>query len=329
MNILTGDIGGTKTLLRVDQIDGEQSSTHFERCYPSRNFTHFDDLLRRFIEEAASPPIDSACLAVAGPVVQSEDHEVAKVTNLPWEIDSVQIAASSEIRKVRIINDFQAVGFGVPLLKGEQLVSLQAGRPIENGLRVAIGAGTGFGTTIVSWCDGHRVHPTEAGHADFAPRDEDQLGLLNFLRQRHDRVTVEHLLSGPGLLRVHEYVLGLSRNQETPELTQARQQGDAAASISAFAERGVDPVARQSMDLFIRIYGGQAGDIALMTLPRGGLYIAGGIAPKIVGQMRDGGFMEAFLDKSPMAGLLVEIPVRVVMEPRVGLLGALYLARRA
>lgn len=329
MNFLAGDIGGTKTFLRLEGLDAGQPRPGFERCYPSADFPRFQDLLARFIEEAGQPRIESACLAMAGPVIGSGgDRQTARITNLPWEMDSAQLSAAAGIARLRIINDFEAVGYGVPLLRHEQLVTLQAGRGCEHGLRVAIGAGTGFGTAIVSWCDGYQVHATEAGHASFAPGDADQAGLFQFLHERHGRVSIERVLSGRGLVQIHEYLLSLEGVQETGELARARRQGDAAASISAFAQGAMDPAAQRSLNLFVRIYGSQAGDIALKTLPRGGLYIAGGIAPKIIDNLRNGRFMEAFLDKSPMREPLLQIPVHVVMEPRVGLLGALSLARR-
>jgi len=327
VNLLAGDIGGTKTLLQVSQV-GDRS---FQPCYQQRfisgDFASFEDMLRVFmaqaVKQAAAP--EAACFGVAGPV----NGRHARTTNLPWTLDADQLEREFNIARVRLINDFQAVGYGIEALQPDDLVSLQNGQQQPQGNRVIIGAGTGLGHGLLLWLQDHyEVFASEGGHASFAPGDDQQIALLNYLRQRFGPVSWERVVSGSGLVRIFEFLLDTGET-ESPALYQARNQEDPAAAISRFALSGEDPLAVQSLDLFVRLYGAQAGNLALTGLATGGVYVAGGIAPKIIDKLRDGSFMTAFSDKeAAMQDLLQAMPVQVVTNPQVGLLGSAVVAAR-
>lgn len=324
--VLAGDIGGTKTLLQLAEAGAGGFRTLAERRFDSTAYAHFDTLLRDFMPPDG-PAVAAACFGVAGPV----DGRRAKVTNLPWHLDSGAIGALLGISRVSLINDFSAVGHGIELLRPEDMETLQAGRPEARGVRAVIGAGTGLGQGMLVWGEGaYRAFPSEGGHVDFAPADQEQADLLAHLRTAFGHVSYERLLSGGGLARLFDFVTGNGLASPSSSLLAAlRDEPDRAAVISAHGLEGRDPAAARALDMFIAIYGAQAGNLALTLLARGGVYVAGGIAPKILARLRQGGFMHAFLDKGRFASLLSEIPVHVVTNPRVGLLGALRVAGEA
>ncbi len=312
MPILAADIGGTSTRLRL--VHGAE--TLDEKDYSSQNYPDLNSILDNFIK--ANSPIDlqSACLAVAGPVREGK----ARVTNLPWEVHENLISKDFAIPHVRIINDFEAIGYALAKLQPNDFYELQAGSPDSVGTRALIGAGTGLGVAIVTRCgERWQVLPGEGGHVDFAPRTAEQQALLNYLQQESARVSVEMLLSGPGLERIYEFFC--TRNGIDPNSVRRT-----AASISSTALIGRDPLAVKTLDLFVEIYGAQAGNLALTSLASGGVFIAGGIAPKILTLLKRGRFIEMFSDKPPMSELLHSMPVRVVLNTRSGLLGAVQVA---
>lgn len=329
MRVLAADIGGTKTIVELaDIIDGQHHAV-FEQSFPSKIYADFSNLLEEFLQQASplleAKPLMGACLGVAGPVRVGR----AQVTNLPWFIEGQEIAAMCGLDYVHLINDFQAVGYGVDGLPEHNFVTLQPGRPQRHGARVIIGAGTGLGEGMSVWSDtGYNVLPSEGGHVDFAPVDAVQVELLQYLMARMDRVTYERVISGPGLVRIYDFLAQKYPNWVDDELMDAMRQGDPSAAISEFALRGHCTIAEHALDIFVRIYGAQAGNLALTCLPTGGLFIAGGIAPKIISKLRGELFLNAFNAKSPMTELMKGIPVRVVMEPKVGLIGAAFAASR-
>lgn len=322
-----GDIGGTKTLLQVARTHNGQIQVLHRQQYDSQAFPDFADVLRDFLGKAAiaGAPPSAACLAVAGPVVAQR----ARLTNLPWQMDAAAIAAEFSIPAVKLINDFAAVALGVEALSASDLVTLQAGTPQakESGLRVVLGAGTGMGVAWLAWQDGRAVPlPTEAGHMDFAPANELQVRLLEHLRDKYGHVSVERVLSGSGLTDMFNFLqasLGKASG-----LVPANLDGDSGAAVTELALNRRHPLALKALDLFIEIYGAYAGNLALAGLCRGGVYVAGGIAPKIIGKLQEGGFIKAFCDKGRFSSLMGEIPVHVVMNPEVGLLGAAREAQR-
>lgn len=332
MFILAGDIGGTKTLLRLCEAgDNGSSRTVHQQRYASGDYADFRDMVAEFlllsevVAALQSGPPRAACFAVAGPV----DDNQARLTNLPWHLEAEAIAARFGIAQVQLINDFAGIGHAVPVLGEGDMVVLQAGAPEPQGVRAVLGAGTGLGQTLVIHDGEHyRVYPTEGGHTGFAPRDALQGELWTYLGSRFSRVSNEHLLSGRGLANIFEFLRAAGHGEPGAELRAALAVEDPAAAISKAALAQSDALAEKALDLFVRIYGARAGDLALNCLPRGGLYVAGGIAPKIIDALTTGAFMESFLDKAPMNKLLGSIPVRVVVNEQVGLIGAVEVAVR-
>jgi len=303
--VLGGDIGGTKTLLAIAALAGGGLELVCERRYADRDFPAFADLLRTFRDEAGIA-VERACLGVAGPV---EGRRVA-VTNFPWEIDAAALEAILGA-PVALANDFVAAAHGIDLLRPEDIATLQAGEPEPHGPQVVIGAGTGLGVAYRVWQgDRYAVIGGEGGHAGFAPADERQARLWAALHAELGRVGVEQIVSGPGLARIHDF------------LRAGRGRALAPDEIASSA----DPLARAAVDLFLECFGAEAGDHALAILARGGVFLAGGIAPKLLPQLRSGPFLAAFGAKGEHARLAAGFPVRVVTEERLGLLGAARIA---
>ena len=319
--LISGDIGGTKTLLQLASFSHEKKSHEFTHRYNSRDYTSFNDILNNFLNKTSAAntinhPV-AACFAIAGPIVAQR----TKLTNLPWQVDAVDISTTFSIPNVKLINDFEAVALAVESLPPSDLVSLQAGNPQAQSMRVVLGAGTGMGVAWLTW-QGNRYVPlsTEAGHMDFAPSNKLQIGLLEALQNKFAHVSVERVLSGSGLTRIFKY---LQINSATPpESTPINLDEDSGAAISQLAQEHDHPIAIQSLELFAEIYGAYAGNLALAGLCRNGVYIAGGIAPKIIDTLRSGGFMRAFSDKGRFSMLMHDIPVYVITNPKASLLGA-------
>ncbi len=315
---LAGDIGGTKTLLQIFR-QGEARSPILCKSYPSASHDGLEDMLEIFLHEAGIREVAAACFALAGPVAGRQ----VKLTNLPWAVDADALVARYHIPRVTLINDFEAVGLGIAALQPDDLLPLQQGEAQQQGVRIVVGAGTGLGVAWLTWQgDRYAVHPSEGGHIDFAPADEMQIALLQYLQQRHGHVSYERIVSGPGLVAIYEFLRDSARFTPSPALLTALQSDDGAATLARFAVGGSEPIARQALQLFISIYGAFVGNIALAALPRGGIYIAGGIAAKIATEMQQGGFTQAFLAKGRFAGLLATLPLAIVKNPQVGLLGA-------
>ena len=317
MRILAADIGGTKTLVQLSTPEGE---ILHQQTYPSGQYARFDQLLSRFLKECGSTA-DVACLAVAGPVQDLGESQTAKVTNLPWQLDSSLIAEAFHIPRVCLINDFAAVALGIATLGEDELCPLQAGVPDADGPRMVVGAGTGLGAAmLIATGDDWRVLPSEAGHGDFAPASPLQAALAEWLRAARGRCAIEDVLSGPGLVNIYHFCLERAGQALTGERGSWIKQRDAAAVSRAAAEG--DPQAVDALALFCAIYGATVGNLALFGLPSGGIYLAGGIAPRLIHQLRQGAFLEAFHAKGKMSPLMTRFPVTVVMNPAVGLLGA-------
>ncbi len=317
--ILAGDIGGTKTLLALaDPITG---ASLFERRYASRDYGNFSDLLRIFLNEAGDgKKVDRTCLAVAGPVEANRSN----ITYLPWLIDGATLEEAFDIGRVQVHNDFAAAAQGIATLAPQDLVELQTGTPVETAARVVIGAGTGLGVAgLIRQGDDWRTVPGEGGHIGFAPADEEQLALWRFLTLHHGRVTAERVLSGAGLVDVYRFLVAESGAGDTPDPLQT---DEPAASIGGLANHQPQSLSARAVTLFARIYGAYAGDMALLFMARGGVYLAGGIAPKILPLLANGSFMTAFRAKAEHARLMPDFPVRVVVNEGLGLQGALHLA---
>ena len=285
MAILAGDIGGTKTLLQLSEPNGKGFDVLFEKRYVSADYASLTAMTQEYLKEAAGQvkcQIAAACFGIAGPV----SGRTARTTNLPWTLHADEMENTLGIPRVRLINDFQSVGYGIEALLPQDLVSLQAGTPMTQGTRVIIGAGTGLGQGLLVWQDDHyEVVASEGGHTDFAPTDDLQVELMQYLRQRYRWATWERAVSGRGLVNVFDFLVATNKGQPSSAMQSALQGEDPAAVISRFGIAGSDPVAQQAMNLFVRLYGAQAGNLALTGLATGGVYVAGGVAPKIIDKL--------------------------------------------
>lgn len=323
MSVLVGDIGGTKTGLAVAELSqgaADGITLSLERRYPSAEFASLADIVERFVEETGAH-CELASFAIAGPVVDDR----SKTTNLPWELDARALADRLGFRRARLLNDLEAVAWGVAALADGDLAELQSGESGagQGGNACVVAAGTGLGEAGLYW-DGSRHHAfaTEGGHTDFAPTDEREFDLLEHLQQRFGHVSWERVVSGMGIGNLYLF-LAQSHHAEHPVAvaTALASDGDLAAAVAVEAAAGC-PLCAETMDLFALLYGREAGNMALKHMALGGVFLGGGIAPKNLDLLRNGGFMRGFLDKGRMRPLMQRMPVRVILEPRTPLLGA-------
>ncbi|MBL8497358.1 glucokinase [Nitrosomonas sp. JL21] len=324
-SFIYGDIGGTKTILAIAETRRDGGiHQHFVQRYLSHSYERFSDLLSDFLKQSqvAVRP-DAACFAIAGPIVGQQ----ASLTNLPWHICEVDISNEFSISTVKLINDFEAAALAIEELTPNDLLKLQSGQMHEHGMRVVLGAGTGMGVAWLAWLKDRYVPlATEAGHMDFAPANKLQMSLLESLQIKLGHVSVERLLSGAGLTHIFNF---LQLHQAVPSgLTATHLKEDSGATITTLAQTHKHPIAIKSLHIFAEIYGAYAGNLALAGLCRGGVYIAGGIAPKIINIISSGGFMRAFRDKGRFSTLMNEIPVHVVTNSDISLLGARRVAQQ-
>jgi glucokinase len=316
--ILAGDIGGTKTILAVFEPGAHAPA--FEETYPSREHASFDLILDAFVERH-SPVLRGACLGIAGPVKQGR----SQATNLPWMVDAAEVAKKLgiDIQGAQLINDVEANAWGIGALEAEDMTCLNAGAAEASGNAAIISAGTGLGEAGLYWDGrGHKPFATEGGHADFAPRDELEVQLLRYLIARYGRISVERLTSGPGLVNIYEFLRDTGRGEEPAWLKEQMIVGERGRAISAAAKEQTSPLCVQALDMFMSIYGAEAGNLALKIMSTAGLYVGGGIAPKNLWKIQDGTFMKAFVAKGRMQTLLEAMPVYVIRNQRTALLGA-------
>ncbi len=330
MRVLAGDLGGTKTILCVAECDRNSVRIVRRQRFECAGFKNFSEILRAFVGHEIAADFDAVCIAVAGPVRARGSVQQVKITNLPWSLDSETLQRDFGFRQINLVNDFVAVGYGIEALPAEDFVLLQRGEPVERGTRAVIGAGTGLGQAFMVWQQegSYRVVPTEGGRVEFGPADELQLDMTRYLMQKNDRTSYEMVLSGPGLVRIYEYLRHRGDHRESPMLAAAIERADPAAEIARGALEKNDPLANAALDMFVSIYGAQAGNLALTVGAVGGVYIAGGIAPQIISRLGDGRFVRAFTNKGKMSDYTSAIPIRVVMNADVGLIGAAHLAAR-
>jgi len=325
MIVLSGDIGGTSTRLQLtDFSERNQSKVLAREHYANNQYASLIDIIKLFLVtyQTNITQLSTACFAVAGPIIQG----TVKFTNLPWFVDETELKTHLNLSEVKLINDFQAIGYGIASLQKEHIHILQKKPPLDKAPKAIIGAGTGLGVGIMNW-QGSRydVMPTEGGHVDFAPVDDIQMSLLKYMLKKYHRVSIERLVSGQGIVNIYNFVRDnpIYGEKENPQLRLALHNNvDEAASISQYATIHHDPMAMRALELFVKIYGACAGNLALTTLPYGGLYIVGGIAPKLLPQLIDGKFMKAYSDKGRMSNLLGSIPIYIVLDTNIGLQGA-------
>lgn len=321
--ILAGDIGGTKTNLALFDAEGEQLEIIAEKKFDSQAHAGLKEIVSAFLEKHRLT-VDQACFGIAGPV----RDERSVTTNLPWEIDARGLAKQFGFRSVNLLNDLEANAYGIVMLTADDFMILNQGIRDPIGNAAIIAAGTGLGEAGLYW-DGRQHHPfaCEGGHADFAPRNKLEAELLRFLLKRHTRVSYERVLSGPGLYTVYQFLRDTGCGEEPDWLAQELKHNDPSAVISQAALENRVALCTRAMELFVSLYGAEAGNLALKMMATGGMYIGGGIAPKIIQKLRDGTFMKAFTAKGRMKPLLEAIPVRVILNDKTALLGAAHCAR--
>jgi glucokinase len=347
--ILAGDIGGTKTHVALYEWTTARIDPLRLETFHSADFASLEELLAEFLappqpplamdqleqakQEDASPSseapatlsIEAACFGVAGPVF--DNH--SRTTNLPWVVDGPALSKRFEIPHVQLINDLEAMAYGILLVRPDELVTLNVGTPPSYQQAIALlAAGTGLGESILFW-DGSRYRPmpSEGGHADFAPNSDQEIDLLRHVRSQYLHVSYERVLSGPGLVAIYEYLRDSKKNEPT-WLAEKIKAGDAAAEIAEAGLKGQAEIAKQALDLFASIFGAEAGNLALKAMAINGVYLGGGIAPKLLAKLKDGTFMKAFTNKGRYKRLMSQIPVYVVTNQATALLGSAAMAAR-
>lgn len=314
--VLAGDIGGTKTRLAIIEVDGTRLSISREVSFPSRDFATFDDLLDDFLKGGQTPT--HAAFGIAGPV----QGRTVRVTNLPWVIEADVTQRRFGFVSCILLNDLEATAYGLPALGEADLLTLQDGDPDAGGNMAIIAAGTGLGEAGLHW-DGSRHHPyaTEGGHTSFSPQNDLEVELLRYLQGLYGHVSWERVVSGMGLLDLHKFLRGYREVAVPQWLEDEMREGDAAAAISNAALSGEDDLCVETLDIFVQLYGAEAGNLALKSMSRGGLYLGGGIAPKILPLLQHDKFLRSFLRKGRMRPLLEAMPVRVILNDRAALFG--------
>lgn len=326
--ILAGDIGGTSTRLALFNVSGKTLAAVAEAKYHSREHAGLDEIVKTFLAaqrcDRQSLGIAHAAFGIAGVVREGK----VRTVNLPWVVDAQQLSAEIGGAEVHLLNDLEANAHGIPALGPNDLETLNAGRPDARGNAAVISAGTGLGEAGI-YFDGRELHPfaCEGGHTDFGPRDSLEAELLLHLKDKFvqgsaGHVSYERLVSGPGLQNIYEFLRDTGRGNETPEVTAAMRQEDPAAAISQAALSDSSSLCVQAVDIFVSLYGAEAGNLALKMMATRGVYVGGGIAPRIISKLKEPLFREAFCAKGRHRPLLELIPVRVIMNDQTALLGA-------
>jgi glucokinase len=316
--ILAGDIGGTNARLALFEVSGGNVNLVSTSTFPSRKYSGLDQIVIEFVETAKVHP-DAACFGVAGPVSNGR----VETTNLPWIVESKRLADELKIGQALLINDLEATAWGVPALAANDLVALNQVKGNPVGTQAVIAAGTGLGEAAMYW-DGTQYHvlACEGGHSDFAPHDDLEIDLFRYLHKRFGHVSYERILSGPGLVNVFHFLRDTGRGTEPKWLTDEIQNSDPAAAIARAGLAGDCSMAEQALGIFLSVYGAEAGNLALKTKATGGVFVAGGIAPKLLPKLAGPLFMHSFVSKGRMQSLLEAIPVKVAINDKTALIGA-------
>jgi glucokinase len=318
--ILAGDVGGTKVHLALYGFNQGQLTHIRDEKFPAREYEGLEVVVRQFLSEATGEDVTAACFGVPGPVRNGR----LKLTNLPWTLDSRELSRNLNIEHLFLINDLEANGYGIPELSADQIYVLSEGDNSVMGNRGLVSAGTGLGEAVLVWNGkSHVPLASEGGHCDFAPRNEDEIELLRYLqRQLNGRVSFERVVSGLGLQNIYSFLRDEKGLEEAPWLRERMEAEDPNAVIGELGENGANELCARTLDMFVSAYGAEAGNLALKVLAIGGMYLGGGIAPKILKKMKTGVFMQAFADKGRLSDLLVKTPVRIILESRAALIGA-------
>lgn len=323
--ILAGDIGGTKTNLAIYDMKEGSLSLLIKQQYKSADFSSLEEILHTFQQKYLLHQIDAVCFGIAGPVIKGE----CSTTNLPWEISVSDLQSSLGAEKVRLINDLEATAYGMLYLDEDQFIHLNPNGHKVDGNRAVIAAGTGLGEAILYY-DDKAYHPigTEGGHTDFAPLSVQQERLLQWLKERYpEHVSYERVLSGTGIYNIYQFLAQSGFAHEPPSMIGIPEGKDPSAMVSESALKENDPLCMEALRLFSEIYGAEAGNLALKSMSLGGLYIGGGIAPKILPMLLEGHFMKGFLSKGRFNALLEQMEILLSLDPDTALIGAAHYAK--
>jgi glucokinase len=316
--ILAGDIGGTNTRLALFDGTADRLTSVAMEVYPSQSHRGLEEIAVKFRTQH-NQPVAAAAFGIAGPVHNGR----CETSNLPWIVDQSEVAEALGIKPVTLLNDLEANAHGIHVLADSDFTTLNPGAPDAQGNRVLISAGTGLGEAgMLADSGDYRPYASEGGHADFAPRNEIEIELLRYLLTQFDRVSYERVLSGPGLRNIYAFLRDTNRAEEPPSLAAEMKQRDPSAVISERALDGSSDICVMAMELFVAIYGAEAGNLALKGMATGGVYVGGGIAPKILSKLREPNFLNAFWSKGRVSKLLKDMPVRVILNSQTALLGA-------
>jgi glucokinase len=321
--ILAGDIGGTKTHLALFSLQGERLQSKVKKTFPSKQYPGLEPVVEKFLTDQ-QVSIGGACFGVAGPVVDGQ----VRTPNLPWVVNAAKIAQLFQLSTVALLNDLEAGAYGIFTLQESELFTLNPGVSGQRGNKVLISAGTGLGeATLYDDRGNYQPSASEGGHADFAPTDETQIDLLRYLLKKFGHVSYERVVSGPGIANIYAFLRDSGRFEEPGWLKEKLSTAeDASAVISQEALSGSSAICVETLDLFASVYSAETGNLALRGKATGGVYIGGGIAPKILAKLKDGSFMRAFLNKGRYRQFLSTLPVRVILNDQAGLQGAAYYA---
>lgn len=316
--ILAGDIGGTNTRLGYFDLEDRRPKSRLIEIFPSRKSNSLEEIVSQLIQKAPQK-VEAACFGIAGPILDG----VCTTPNLPWVVDSRKLAKLLGLDRVDLINDLEANAHGISVLRSEDLVELHAGKRDQRGNAGLISAGTGLGEAGLH-CMGGEYQPfaSEGGHVDFAPRNEIEIALLQYLLKKFEHVSYERVLSGPGLINIHRFLVDTGRGEEPAGLREQLAKENPGAVITKAALDRTDPLCEQAMDIFVSIYGAEAGNLALKVLATGGVFLGGGMAPRIVSRLQQPAFKEAFWSKGRMSRLLKDVPIHVIVNDKTALLGA-------
>jgi glucokinase len=320
--ILAGDIGGTKTNLAYFAVEGDVLIPDVVESYLSHQFDSLPGVLGAMLQDHPAT-IESAAFGIAGPIVNGR----STLTNLGWHVDAAEVAAFLKLDHVGLLNDLAATGYGALRLQEKDRVLLKEGTRVPQAAIAVIAAGTGLGEGGLVW-DGsrYRALPSEGGHTDFAPRNELEIDLLRFLLGKYERVSYERLVSGPGLLNLYHFFRSRASYPEPPWLKDSLASGDPSAAISQAGMDESDEVCVKSLEMFVTLYGAEAGNLTLKLLATGGVYVGGGIAPKILPKILNGPFVTSFTRKGRYSDLLKNIPIHVIVNDKIALMGAAHYA---
>jgi glucokinase len=316
--ILAGDIGGTNTRLAFFRWEDEHLRVAEEATFRSREYGSLDEIVVQFVS-SRKLAVKRASFGIAGPIKNGR----CEATNLAWIVDGRKLAGKLDIEKVVLINDLEANAYGIAMLESKDFVILNQGASDASGNAAIISAGTGLGEAGLFW-DGKQHHPfaCEGGHTDLAPRNELEVDLLRYLQTKFNRVSYERAVSGPGLVNIYDFLRSTGHGQESPRIAEEMRQQNPAGVISKAAMEGTCPLSVKALDLFVSLYGAEAGNLALKIMSTGGMFVGGGIAPKILPKLTGPLFIEAFTDKGRMSPVLKAMPVRIILNDKTALLGA-------